>query len=265
MVRQTQDRLRSMLATGSEFDQAFARRMLQSLDAEVMRLRFQMAPLLAQELARVMTAADANVIAEATRAVGPIGAVSGIDPVLLQFASENSDNLVQQVTQDMRGRVARVVNQGAIGSSTASDVAREIGSVVRSAGRPQGVFGRVVDQIEKIHRTETARVYEGAADARRQALTKTTGLTVTKTWVHVLRDRQYARPDHDLLDMVEIKQSEHFNVGAGPKWSRVSWEQAKREGGALGFKARGPLDSILPAEQVVRCGCTIAPGFDRRD
>ena len=263
MIEETQTRLRSMLATGTEFDQTFARRMLQTLDAEIARLRFRMGPSLAAEFVRVMRAADVGVADEAARQIGQAVSGIGIDPVLMQFAAENSADLVQQVTQDMRGRIARAVNQGALGSSKPADVALEIGSVVREAGRPPGVFGKVADQIEKIHRTETSRLYEGAADATRQRLARTSTLEVTKTWVHVLRLRPMARADHDQLHMVTIPQAEHFNVGAGIAWSRVSWEAASAQGGTLGFKARGPHDSVLPAGQVVNCGCTVAPGFDR--
>lgn len=53
-----------------------------------------------------------------------------------------------------------------------------------------------------------------------------------------------------------IPVDEHFNFGAGPTWSRVSYEQAERAGGDLGTRITGPHDSVLSAADAVNCRCT---------
>lgn len=262
-LEESRARLVAMLQ-GTEFDQAFARRMLMETDREINRLRAMIQPTLAQSLAQTMRSADAFIVSEAARQLGQAMNTPALSMELIDLAQRDSIVLVQQITEDARKQIANALRRGATGSMGPSDVARSIGGTLERAQREPSVFGDLAQQVEKVHRTETGRLYEHAAEVRRNRIAKEdTGLRVTKTWVHVLRGRRYARPDHEYLHLVTIPHDEHFNVGAGPTWSRVSYEEAQRQGGTLGFRASGPLDGALPAKQAVRCGCTVATGFEK--
>jgi len=264
-LRATRERLAARLASGgTEFDQAFARSMIADVDREVERLKREVGPKFASLFTRVMDTADSNALTEATQQIGrQLFTAPGIDTTLINFARENSADLVQQIGDDLRTRINTTLRRSAVGTSTPTDVGRAIGDVVRTANRDPGVFGNAAVQVERILRTETARLYEGASEARYKRIETDTGLRMTKQWVHVSGriPGVLSRPDHAALNGVTIPLDEHFNVGAGPQWSRVSYEEAQRKGGTLGYRASAPQDSTLPAQQAVNCRCTTAPGF----
>lgn len=264
-MKATRDRFVAQLATGSEFDQAYARRLIADVDREMERLKRKIQPRLASAFRRIMEAGDSDTL-EVLRQIaeGNVLSTPGLDTTLVSFAQANSADLVQQIGEEARTRINTALRRGATGTSTPSDVARDIGSVVRQAGRDPGVFGKIATQTERIFRTETQRLYSGATEARMERVERDTGRRVTKTWVH-LSGRipgAQARSDHAMLNGTTIPRDEHFNVAAGPRWSRVSFEEAQRQGGTLGFKASGPQDSVLPAGQVVNCRCGLAPGIE---
>lgn len=262
ILRELEDsraRLVALLASGTEFDQARAAEMIRAVDAEVARLRRELRTPLAQGYVEALRTGDAD-IADEAREVLPTGdgfrISTGVSTALIDAATGRSADLVGEISEMARSRLNALMRRSATGSSRPADVAREIGTVLDAAGRPRGVYGTLATQIERVHRTETHALYETAAKARAIQVAAEVPWIMQEVWITVLDSR--TRDSHREMNGAVIEVGESFNFGAGPTSSKVSYEQAQREGLTLGLAVNGPHDAILPAEEAVNCRCTRA-------
>lgn len=254
-LERTRQRLLSLLADGTEFDQARARQLIAAVEEESRRLRGTIREPLVRAYTDAARAGDTDFHAYGRTLLGPEVSLSqGVSVTLLDTASARTADLVGQISETARSTLNTVMRRAASGSSTAQDVARQIGGVLSAEARPTGVFGTLATQIERIHRTEVGAMYEAAGKARTVQIARESPFEMQEVWIAVLDGRE--RHDHATMNGATIRVGEHFNYGAGPTWSKRSYEQAEAEGGTLGISCMGPLDSILPAEAAVNCRCT---------
>lgn len=255
LLEEARARLRDRVAGVGTMDQTVARQLIREVEVEISLLVARMRVEMGGQFVAVMEQADQDAIDDAREllAAPPLSA-AGLDPTLVAFAADNASDWTSQITGDLQARLNRVIRAGAASAATPAEVAAEIGAIVRKAARPTGVFGSVQAQTERIFRTETSRLYSGAAQDRMERVARETGREVRKRWSARVDGR--VRDTHADMNGATIAMHEHFNVGAGPKWSQVSWEEATRQGGDVGWKAKGPLDSFnLPVEEVANCRC----------
>jgi hypothetical protein len=256
-------RLRDRALTGTEADAAYARRMLISIDEEIRRLDQVLRDPLQKSFRGALVAGDTDLLEQAREAlgVGRFVGFAGVDRVLLDFAAADSVDLVKQVSEALRTRLNRTFRAASTGSVTVEQAAQQIGGSLLEAGRPTGVFGNIYTQIERVHRTETGRMYQGAIEARQHRVAQDTGLKVEKRWVKTRLGDGRDREAHVELNGTTIPLDEHFNVGVYGEAAKVSFEEAGRRRLEQGERASGPLDPALSAENAVNCTCTTVTVF----
>lgn len=249
------DAIVARLGGGTEFDQQRARQLVAAVEAELRALRVQLVQGMTRSLTEAMSRGDADMVEQARAIVGAeMTSLAGVDPVLVEFARDNSADLVGRITEDLRSRLNTTIRSAATGAATIADVERQIGEVVDAAGRPTGVFGTAATQVDRISRTEVARLYEGAKQVREQRVARKVPYQMMKRWITVVDSR--TRFEHQAMNGATVPVEEHFNYGASSPWNRMSYEEAERRGGDLGIKITGPHDSVLPAKDAVNCRCT---------
>jgi len=250
-------RLLAMLATGTEFDQARAREMIQEVERESVRLRSTLRAPLERSYREAANLGDMDA-AENVREVLPqmdgFRISTGVSLDLIDAATGRSADLVGDISEAARTRLNALMRRSATGSNRAADVATAIGEVLSKEGRPTGVFGTLATQTERVHRTETHALYEVAGKARTRQIAEQSPWVIQEVWITILDNR--TRDSHRDMNGATITVGESFNFGAGPTWSKVSHEQAQRDGGTIGLAVMGPHDAILPAEEAVNCRCT---------
>jgi hypothetical protein len=260
-------RLLSRIRTGTEFDAAIANDLLRDVDEQMKQLAARLGPTLRDRFRDVLAAGDRDMMGYALKSLPPHEhgpGFSSIDPVLLDFATRNSADLVGQFTTKLRADLNLTITAAATGTSTAADVAEKIGSTLREADRDPGIYGTLATQIERVTRTELGRLYSGSGEARLERLKNDTGRDVRKRWVATNDAR--TRPTHWHLSGATIPVDERFNVAvdenaAESVWWTLSYEEAERKGGALGWPASGPHDSALPGNESINCRCVLIPVF----
>jgi hypothetical protein len=249
-------RLVSMLATGTDFDRARARLMLFEVEREIARLKRDLPPILSRGFTDATKAGDRDMTAQARAILGETDGFrlsTGVSSDLIDLATGRSADLVTQITEIARSQINTVLRRAATGTLKPYEVATQLGAVLSEAGRPEGTFGTLALQIERVHRTETMALYQQAGDARRTKVAQESPYVIFSVWVTIIDGRE--RADHAEMNGATVEVGEHFNYGAGPTWSKVSYEQASREGGTLGLAVTGPHDPILPAKDAVNCRC----------
>lgn len=263
MLEEARMRLRERALTGGEADAAYARRMLAEVDAEIRKLNATLAEPLHQSFLDGLKLGDGDVLAQVQSALGAgrYAGIAGVDPVLLDFAAADSADLVKQITESLRTRLNRTFRAASTGSVTTEQAASQIGETLTAAGRPSGIFGTIYSQTERVMRTETGRMYQGASEARQQRVASDTGLALQKRWVKTLLGPKRDRETHIELNGTTIPLDEHFNVGVFGEAATVSYEEAGRRGLEQGERATGPLDPALSAEEAVNCTCTTVTVF----
>lgn len=255
-------RIASMLVDGTEFDRSRARLLLVEVDREIARLKRSLPPIVGRGFRDAATAGDADVTRQARELLGRDDGFrlsTGLDMDLIDYATGRSADLVGQITENARTNLNAILRRAATSTLRPADVASQIGAVLSEAGRPEGAFGTLALQIERVHRTETMALYQQAGDARRTQVARESPYVIFAVWVTIIDGRE--RADHSDMNGATVEVGEHFNYGAGPTWSKVSYEQASREGGTLGLAVTGPHDPVLPAKDVVNCRC--ASGMKR--
>lgn len=241
---------------GTEFDVTRSNQMIAAIDREIRRLRADLTRSMAQSGQRAIETGRMHLDEQARVVVDiPETSLVGVDPTLLRFAEDNATDLVGQISEDLRSRLNVVMRGAAPGAATAEDVRRQIGVILTEADRPTGVFGKIAVQVERVHRTETARLYEGAKRVREREVAERVPYVMLRRWIAALDGR--TRIAHRLMNGATVPVGEHFNFGAGPTWSKVSWEEAGRQGGTQGTKVTGPQDGVLTARDAVNCRCTV--------
>lgn len=254
-LERTRQRLVAMVAEGTEFDQTRARELIRAVDSEAARLRSALRAPLQQAFTGAARLGDADFSAYGRSLVGDgVRLSQGVSSTLLDTAVSRSADLVGQITETARSTLNRLLRQSATGASGPAEVARAIGGVLSAEARPTGVFGTLATQIERVHRTEVGAMYETAGKARTIQIARESPWVMEEVWIAVLDGRE--RHDHRTMNGAVIRVGERFNYGAGPVWSKRSYEAAEQEGGTLGTPCTGPLDAILPAEAAVNCRCT---------
>lgn len=248
----------SLLARAASYDaldSAWARSMLYEVDRQLALVRAGAEATLTTHLRDALAAGDAEILRQAA-AQAPRAAIgiAGVSRELVEFAAADSADLVGQITDSLRRKLARSIRDASTSSLSIDAFARQIGSTLTDARRPTGIFGSIATQTERVVRTETGRVYEGAQNARLRRVAEDSGLVVSVEWVATLDGRE--RESHRALHGAVIPASERFNVGPIGPAAQMSYEAAQREGAELGDPASGPLDPALPAREAVNCRCT---------
>lgn len=256
-IQQIRDSLIARIAEGgTDFDQATKRALLAEVDSVVERIRQEVSA----GFQRQFQSAAAQGLSEMSRQINLVSpdavrpALVGLDLDVLDFVRQETDNLVRGVSESVRQEIQTVINSGAIGTATREDVIAKLGTVLTREGRPEGAFGRLALQVERLHRTETSTIFSLSKKATANKAVRETGRQAKKRWVSVGDGRM--RPAHRWLNGVEIPFDEHFNVGASEASSKVSWEEAGRRGLAQGEKADVPLDPALSPGQRIQCRCS---------
>jgi len=267
LIEDERRRLLATLTRGTEFDQAHKRALLAELDAALIEFQSRATPLFAAHFREQMERTDEALARLARQALGQDAGLvlTGIDPVLLEFAAENSTALVSGVAEQTRRDLSAIFRRGAVGSTDSAAIAAQVEALLAPEGKSAAL-------VEATFRTETNRLTAGAAGARIDRIERDSGLETLKVWIAAIGPR--TRSVHRALNGVTIPNGEHFNVfdirsrHAVPAniadAMRVSWEEAGRTGKPQGIRASGPLDAALPAGQVVRCRCTLGAKFGKR-
>lgn len=254
-LERTRQRLVAMLANGTAFDQARAREMIAAVEQETTRLRARLREPFTAAFQGAARQGDADTVSYARLLIGREAPLSqGVSLTLMDAGASRSADLVGQITETTRSTLNALLRRSATGTSRPADVARDIGDALRPEARPTGVFGTLATQVERVHRTEVAGLYEQAGKARTVQVARESPWQMQEVWI-TLRDGR-ERADHAAMNGATIDVGESFNYGAGGAASLVSYERAQREGLALGTACMGPHDSILPAAAVVNCRCT---------
>ena len=240
---------------GTEFDAFRSEQMVRAINAEIARLRFRLQSEFTRSLRTTAALGAQHAQAQAVVVLeADVPGLIGVDPTVIRFAEQNSADLVGKLTEDLRSQLNLAMRSSATGAATTADVQRKVGDVLRRADRDPGVFGKMATQIERVHRTEVARVYEGAKTVRERQVARSSPFEMFTRWIAIMDGR--TRVEHRQMNGATIPVGEHFNFGAGPTWSKVSYEQAGRDGGTLGTRVMGPHDSNLGAKDAVNCRCT---------
>lgn len=241
MLDETRARLRDRALRGTEADQAWVRMMLREVEAEVRDLAQRMEPAMREHFLSVIRQGDEDTL-NVARSDAPPGVwlgPAGADADLIDFASQDSADLVRQVSTLTLGRLNRTFRAAAASGLKVEEVARQIGSALAEEGRPVGIFGPVATQVERAMRTESGRIYEGASAARAWRVQDDSGMVAEKGWIATLDGRE--RDSHRALNGTWIPMAAKFTVG--------------------GYEADGPLDPALPAAEAVNCRCALGYRF----
>jgi hypothetical protein len=166
--------------------------------------------------------------AELAAAAGvTLSAMPHIDARALAVALQTTPELITNVTQETKDRIATMIRMAALGQVSPLDLMRQMGDV---AGK--GPWADAFTRGEAIYRTEIGRVFEMANFTRLTDL-QTQDPGWMKEW-HAVHDSR-TRPSHAAADGQRVPINEPFVVG--------------------GFKAMYPLDPRLPARESVHCRC----------
>lgn len=267
LLADERQRLLASLSRGTAFDQAQKRAMIAELDAALIEFQTRATPLFAQHFREQIEKSDKTITDLARGVLGTDAGLvmPGVDPILMEFAAENSTALVTEIAEQTRRDLSAILRRGAIGSTDSAAIAKQVADVLAPEGKSAAL-------IEATFRTETNRLTAGAAGARIDRVERESGLETLKVWISTLGFR--TRSVHRVLNGVTIPNGEHFNVfdvrsrHAVPAnlatAMKVSWEEAGRTGKPQGVRAKGPLDAALPPGQVVRCRCTLGAKFGKR-
>ncbi len=178
-------------------------------------------------LQKVQTAgweAGANLVTASGVAVSTL---PHLDPAALSIALSTSPDLITNVTDEVRGKVATMIRLAALAQRSPLDVMKEIGSVTG-----KGVFANAFARGEAIYRTEAGRMLSTANYARQRQLEERDPGWM-KEWHAVLDLR--TRLDHAKANGQRVKMNGLFVVG--------------------GYTALYPHDPELPARESVHCRC----------
>lgn len=234
MLDEVRARLRDRMAGGGEGSSSWSRAMLREVEAEMSGLARRMNATLSRHFLDAMQQADRDVLDVAQLAAnGRWLGMAGVSGDLIDFASQDSAELVQQLTTGLRRQLNMTIRTASTGAVPIERVARALGDTLRQADRNQSIFGKVATQTERVLRTETGRLYEGAAAARVDRVVTDSGFTAEVGWIATLDGRE--RDSHRALNGTWIPYGEKFDVG--------------------GYQADGPLDPALPPEEAVNCRC----------
>lgn len=254
-LERSRARLVAMLAHGSEFDAARAREMLAAVEEESARLRGSLTPPMRGAFSAAAEQGDGDTVVYARTLLGRETPLSqGVSVNLIDAAASRSADLVEQVTAAGRSALNRAVRMSASGSARPADVARMIGDALAAERRPTGIFGTLAAQVERVHRTEVAAMYEQAGKSRTLQVARESPWEIREVWISMTDDR--VRDRHAAMNGATIRAGERFNYGAPGDAGRGSFEEAERAGSALGIACDGPHDPILPAADAVNCRCT---------
>ena len=165
-------------------------------------------------------------------------------------AARFSADRVAGFTRDVRHRVLAefaqlnaAISQGVASGESLFAVQQKVRALLETPTvaeiRAQRLGGKLsaARDAETITRTEMHRIYSQAGEARLEAANERVP-GMGKEWSHGPITK-WSRPAHVALDGVIIRADELFNVN--------------------GFSATGPHADSLPAGEVIRCQCTLAP------
>lgn len=158
----------------------------------------------------------------------------------LELLKGYNAELVKSITETARQKIAQEIDLAVLGQKPAGDVIAAIGKNLNSPS----VFGTIAKRAEVIHRTEVNRIQEIAtADRMKQVAIQVPDLS--KQWLH--SNVGIPRPGHLMLNQVIVKATEKFTLVG--------------ENGT--YQVDGPLDPVLPVEEVANCRCKSIPIIER--
>lgn len=140
--------------------------------------------------------------------------------------------LISGVTHAAKQKIIAELQAGMLGTKSPWEVQQAIAANLQSPG----IFKTIAARAETIWRTEATRTFNILANERYKYIGAKFPGRFKKAWLHS-RNPNYPRQHHIALGrMPPIDVDEKFLVGSYP--------------------ADGPHDSVLPASETIRCGCT---------
>jgi hypothetical protein len=163
--------------------------------------------------------------------VSLIAAAPALSASQLELMAGYSADLISGLAQDAIKKINSEITLAILGQKTLNEVMDAIGKNLTD----QGVFGSIATRAETISRTEMARVFSNAREARMKGVAdllkeRNPGMKIYKMWIHSGKKR--FRPRHKALHKVVVLQENNF-----PGWIPY------------------PHAPGLSAKETVNCGC----------
>lgn len=170
-----------------------------------------------------------------------MNAVPFLSEKLLEQVKKFGAELITNITQDARSKIASEIDLAVMGQKPASEVIKAIGRNLKSPS----VFGTIARRSELIMRTEGKRIQQ-LATAERLKQYGTQIKDMKKEWLH--SHTGFPRLGHLELDGVVVGKDEKF---------KLRGEDGKT------YLINAPYDPILPAGETINCRCSVIPVIGR--
>lgn len=164
-------------------------------------------------------------------------AVPYLNEKLLDQAKTFGAELVTNLTDDGRGKIAQQIDLAVMGQSPLEATLKAIGTNLEDTS----IFGTIAKRAATIYRTEVNRMQNLAAVKRMEQMHHQVP-DLQKRWLH--SHIGIPRPNHLLMDGVTIPANEQFKLMG-------------RDGEI--YMIDGPHDPELPPEEVINCRCVAIP------
>lgn len=240
ILRDARARLMDALADGAErigdrdpteYDAVFALRKKRAIDEAIEDVRRQAGSALIDTVGR---ASDLAAIELRDASGFPIR----IDPRVVAYAQATAGDRVTEWTNGFAARLRALTTDAAAGGLTHAEYVAGIRRAMGPAGAEHAV--------ERIVRTEINRAYQQQRAAGDEVLASD-GADLIRVWVSQLDIR--VRDSHEAVHGQERELSDPFNVGRG------ATDETPPHG--VGFQCNGPLDPVLPPEELINCRCDV--------
>jgi len=166
-----------------------------------------------------------------------LAALPQLSVELLSVMQGLTADLVTKVSDEARGVIMFEVRRALLSGQSITDVIKNIGGAIT-----RGRFKTIADRAEFIARTETNRALNMATQLRGEQLAKAV-VGVKKFWIHSADNR--VRPSHEA-----VGRATNPAFGGAP----IPINQKFTVGG---YKAKGPHDPSLPANETINCRCRL--------
>ena len=249
VLQDARDRVIGQIASGlpdaddaTDFDRFFLAQRQDALEREI--------DVLGAEMVRRMQTDLAGAAVAATRDAS-IGFVPvGVDAPTLALVQEIAASQITKATEVMKAEARIQLQRALAGGLTRAQFIKELGQV----------FGgqKTVGEIERIVRTETARVWNQSQAAVHKELADSGAaddvIRVWRTAGDGVEPVGRTRTEHFLIDGQERELWQPFNMGDLDRGLIV---RATDGPGNRGYRIAGPQDPALPAHLVIYCRCVV--------
>ena len=232
MLTQAQQELVFQLSQSpTEYSEWFFHQMLKEAERVFQDLNAQYTKLLEGDLDHVIDTVE-EVIDAAAADYGLTLDLPKMSRQTLEMLTNYSPGaLIKGLTDDGQKYVNTVLEQGLLGVKSPWDVQKAIAATLEKSGP----FHSIAARAETIWRTEALRAYNTVSMVRYKRIDARQPGRFLKEWLHSGNTRN-PRTHHQKLGGIAIPVDQKFLVG--------------------NYAADGPHDSVLPASEVIKCGCT---------